>query len=211
MQREWLWRGSQHLPMFWGGAEAFSTEGKRRVLSPRLREKFKGATSWDVIAPIHQRFLDHAPDPSPLNWMTYLDLQMRLPELLLMRVDKMTMAVGLESRVPFLDHKVIEFAARIPSGMKIKGGQLKQILKKAVAPVLPEQILNRKKQGFGLPIQEWFIQKLGPRVKSDLQEFMEQTDLLDHDEVDRLIREGRATRAWCLLNLALWWKHFIAR
>ena len=111
---EFLRRGAEGVPVFWGGAEAFTETQKRRLLGPELRASVGGLTSWEALAPIRQRFDDGAWDASHLNWMTYLDLRLRLPELLLARIDKMSMGVGLEGRVPFLDHKFVELALSIP-------------------------------------------------------------------------------------------------
>lgn len=98
---KWLRRSLSSQPIFWGGAEAFTDSEKQSLLSNELKTKLAGLTSWDALQPIHTRFLDLAWEKSPLNWMSYLDLNLRLPELLLMRVDKMSMGVGLEARVPF--------------------------------------------------------------------------------------------------------------
>jgi len=100
---EALRRTIAHQPIFWGGAEAFTETQKNQILSPRLQQKYKNRTSWEVIEPIYQRFHQKAQEKSTLNWMTYIDLNLRLPELLLMRIDKMSMGVSLEARVPFLD------------------------------------------------------------------------------------------------------------
>jgi asparagine synthase (glutamine-hydrolysing) len=94
---EWLRRGATGTPIFWGGAEAFTEAQKQQLLSPRLKKQFAGRSSWEAVAPIRKRFEENAWEPSTLNWMTYVDLNMRLPELLLMRVDKMSMGVGLEA------------------------------------------------------------------------------------------------------------------
>src|SRR6202044_3452016 len=88
---ELLWRASAGLPVFWGGADAFSQHAQLDVLSPRLYRQFRGETSWQVIRPIHERFMQSAWEKTPVKWMTYLDLNLRLPELLLMRLDKMGM------------------------------------------------------------------------------------------------------------------------
>src|SRR2546425_7139928 len=93
---EWLRRGARNEPLFWSGAEAFTDAEKRRLLSPRARAALGRLTSWDAIRPIRERFEARAPERSHLNWMSYVDLNLRLPELLLMRVDKMTMGVSLE-------------------------------------------------------------------------------------------------------------------
>jgi len=207
---EWLRRGARGEPLFWSGAEAFTDAEKRRLLSPRLRRRLAGMTSWDAIAPIRQRFDANAPEPSHLNWMSYVDLNLRLPELLLMRVDKMTMGVGLEGRVPFLDHQFVALAMSLPSALKVKNNVLKFVLKRAVRGIVPDNLIDRRKQGFGVPITELFEGPLRQLARSELQRFCTETDLLDAQEVDRVMIEADAAKRWYLLNLALWWRTFIA-
>ena len=209
LRYEWLRRASEGQPIFWGGAEAFSQSQKERLLSPRLRKKFARLTSWDALKPIHDRFKAKAWDTSPLSWMSYLDLNLRLPELLLMRVDKMSMGVSLEGRVPFLDYKFVELAMGIAPEMKTKDGTLKYILKKAARGIIPDEIIDRKKQGFGVPVYEWFLDRLGAQAKRELSDFCDQTDFLDKAEVMRYIAEKRGPQVWYLLNFALWWKEYI--
>lgn len=206
---ERLRRGAYNLPVFWGGAEAVTETQKQRLLSPRLQGKLKNLTSWEAIRPIHQRFIDKAWEKSPLNWMSYMDLNMRLPELLLMRVDKMSMGVSLEGRVPFLDHKFVELAMSIPQSMKTKGGVSKYILKKAVRGIIPDELIDRRKQGFGVPVYEWLYGKLGDCMREELQNFCKNTDFLNIDEVMRYFDQGHAAHVWYLFNLALWHKQFI--
>jgi asparagine synthase (glutamine-hydrolysing) len=206
---EWLRRGAEGQPIFWGGAEAFSEAQKERLLSPGLRKRLAGLTSWEALKPIRKRFEDKAWEKSHLNWMTYLDLNFRLPELLLMRVDKMSMGVSLEGRVPFLDHKFVELAMSIPQSVKTRNGTLKYILKKAVRGLIPDEMIDRKKQGFGVPVYEWFFDKLGDTTRQELKSFCEQTDFLDKSEVMCLIDKGRGSQVWYLLNFALWWKEYI--
>jgi asparagine synthase (glutamine-hydrolysing) len=207
---EWLRRASLGQPIFWGGAEAFTDAQKRRLLSPRLRGKFAGITSWDVVRPIRERFEAKAWEPSHLHWMSYLDLNLRLPELLLMRVDKMSMGVSLEGRVPFLDHEFVALALSIPSAVKTRGGELKHILKKAVRGLIPDELIDRPKQGFGVPVAEWFHGALGEHAGRELESFCAATDLLERGEVRRLLASGRRAQGWYLLNLALWWKEYVA-
>ena len=210
MSYELLRRGSLKQPVFWGGTEVFTDSQKRRLLSPRLRKRFTDLSSWEAIRPIRQRFEEKAWEQSTLNWMTYLDLNLRLPELLLMRVDKMSMAVGLEARVPFLDHKFVELAMSIPEAVKTKNGMLKYILKKAVRGIIPDELIDRKKQGFGVPIYEWYHATLGSYLFRELKEFCGKTDFLDWKEVVRSLSETRSPKGWSLLNFALWWKQYIA-
>jgi asparagine synthase (glutamine-hydrolysing) len=126
-----------------------------------------------------------------------------------MRVDKMGMGASLEGRVPFLDHKFVEFAMSIPERVKIKDGTLKYILKKAVQGLIPDELINRKKQGFGVPTHEWFFDRLGRQARVHLDTFCRQTDFLDRAELSKLL-DQRSPTTWYLLNFALWWHHFIA-
>lgn len=207
---EWLRRGANGESIFWGGAESFTDTEKHALLSPRLKARFAGRTSWEAIEPIRKRYLAGAKHPSNLGWMSYIDLNMRLPELLLMRVDKMSMGVSLEGRVPFLDHRFVEFAMGIPEKTKIAGGTFKYILKKAVRGVIPDVLIDRPKQGFGVPVYEWMFGELGERTRAELEEFCDQTDFLDRAEVMRLLDAGAGSQVWYLLNLAMWWKAYVA-
>ena len=202
---EWLRRDVEGLPIFWGGAEAFTESQKQRLLSDRLRHSLAGLTSWDALRPIRSRFEEKAWEASPLSWMTYLDLNLRLPELLLMRVDKMSMGVSLEARVPFLDHKFVELALGIPEAVKTRHGILKYILKKSVRNLVPQELMDRRKQGFGVPIYEWFFDRLGDFTCEQLPLFCRNSDFLDEAEVKRLLDSNDGPRAWYLLNFALWW------
>ncbi|HEX9463202.1 MAG TPA: asparagine synthase (glutamine-hydrolyzing) [Alphaproteobacteria bacterium] len=205
---EYLRRAVDGLPIFWGGAEAFTEDHKRSLLSPRLRERFHSYSSWEAIAPIRQRFESASPNPSSLAWMTYLDLNLRLPELLLMRVDKMSMGVGVEARVPFLDHRLVELALGIPAAAQLRNGNLKNILKMAVRGLIPDAIIDRRKQGFAVPMADWLRGRLGAEMAATLRKFCRQTDLLDPNAVETLIARGHRVQVWCLYNLALWWNRF---
>lgn len=209
LEYEYLRRANLGQPVFWGGAEAFTDWEKRRLLSPRLRRSLAGMTSWDAIAPIRKRFDEKAWDRGHLQWMSYIDLNLRLPELLLMRVDKMAMGVSLEGRVPFLDHKFVELAMSIPQELKFKHHTSKYLLKKAVRGVIPDDLIDRRKQGFGVPVTEWFFQRLGTKAREELSSFCDRTDVLDKAEVMRYLDGGRGGEAWYLLNFALWWKEFL--
>ena len=202
---EVLRRALSNQPVFWGGAEVFSDAQKRQLFSPRLLKKFAELSSWEALRPIRQRFEEKAWEPSPLNWMTYLDLNLRLPELLLMRVDKMSMAVSLEARVPFLDHKFVELAMSIPEAVKTRNGVLKYILKKAVRGVIPDELIDRKKQGFGVPVYEWYQTKFGEYLVKEMKDFCHSTDLFQFEGVLPFLKK----RGWALLNVALWWKQYI--
>ena len=210
MRLEWLRRAGVKQPIFWGGAEVFSELEKPRLLHPRLRERFSRYSSYEAIRPIRERFEQKAWEQSHLQWMSYLDLNLRLPELLLMRVDKMSMGVSLEARVPFLDHKFVELAMGIPEAVKTKENNNKYILKKAVRGLIPDELIDRPKQGFGVPVHEWLSTGLGDRARKEVADFCDMTELLDRREVGYLLDDGRSPKAWCLLNLAMWWREYVA-
>ncbi len=133
-------------PVFWGNAIGFYEEEKRKAIDTRA---FPSTihSSYDLAA---ERF-DYAKQHGygdDLQRVIYWELKNRLAELLLMRVDKMTMATSIEARVPFLDHHMVEFSMNIPSSMKLKHGIPKYILKKALRGILPDEIIDRKKIGF---------------------------------------------------------------
>ncbi|MFN2470684.1 MAG: asparagine synthase (glutamine-hydrolyzing) [Gaiellaceae bacterium] len=207
---EYLRRGAEGLPVFWSGAEAFTEAEKQSLLSPRLRSELAGLSSWDAIRPIRERFDESAWERSNLNWMSYADLNLRLPELLLMRVDKMSMGVSLEGRIPFLDHEFVTLAMSIPERVKTRNGNLKSILKQAVRGVIPDELIDRPKQGFGVPVHEWLFDRLGDYARAELNDFCVQTDFLDQGGVQRVLGGRNGQQAWHLLNFALWWKHYVA-
>lgn len=127
-----------------------------------------------------------------------------------MRVDKMGMATSLEGRVPFLDHKFVELAMSIPARVKTRNRELKYVLKKAVRGLIPDEIIDRRKQGFAVPVDEWITDRLGVFAKRQLKRFCEEGDLLDWPAVERLIADPRRrSSTWTLLNVALWWQEFV--
>ena len=203
---EWLRRSAHGQPVFWGGAEALREVQKKRLVSAELRGRLGGMTSFDAIRPIRERFEERAPDQHHLNWMSYLDLNLRLPELLLMRVDKMSMATSLEARVPFLDHEFVRLAMSIPPEMKTRNGELKRVLKRAVRGVIPDEIIDRKKQGFGVPVYDWLFGELGGTIRDEVTWFADQTNLLDRGAVGRYFDGRPSAHAWTLYNVALWWR-----
>jgi asparagine synthase (glutamine-hydrolysing) len=205
---DWLSRTTVDRPIFWGGAEAMPHLTREKLLSARMREKFAGHTSWDAVAPIWERFAARG-DKSPLHWMTYLDLNYRLPELLLMRVDKMSMGVSLECRVPFLDHRLVELSLSINEQVLTRDGVLKTVLKRAVRGIIPDDIIDRPKQGFGVPVHEWMMEDLGDYAKDAVESFARNTDYLDPAAIAHQVTHGAPGHRWNLLNLALWWREYI--
>jgi asparagine synthase (glutamine-hydrolysing) len=125
----------------------------------------------------HRECLAGSRDEHYINRMLDLDLQTFLPSLNLTYTDKTSMAHGVEVRVPYIDNEIIDFAATIPPQLKLRGNTRKWILKEALEPMLPREVVHRRKAGFGAPIRTWVARDLQPMI----------ADLLS---VDRLRRRG---------------------
>lgn len=146
------------------------------------------------------------------------DVMSYLPEDLLVKVDRATMANSLEARSPFLDHKVMEFAASLPLKYKLNGSQTKYVLKKAFAKEIPPSFLNRKKKGFGVPVGRWFSGELSDFVRDMLLSTRAlKKDIFSRDYLTKLISEhdlgkrDHTHRIWALLSFEMWHRTFIDR
>lgn len=152
---------------------------------------------------------------SSLDPLLYLDSKTYLPGDILTKVDRMSMAVSLEARAPLLDHKLVEFVTRIPPSLKLHGGAAKHLLKQAVRGLVPDEILDRPKQGFGVPVQEWINRQLKDRIRETLTERRTvERGIVRPEYVKLLLDEhGRGRRdhsapLWSLLMLELWYRTF---
>jgi asparagine synthase (glutamine-hydrolysing) len=184
---------------------------KRRLYADGAFERLAGAT-----ARYFRQLFDALPDATSLRRMTYVDIKSWLPEDLLLKADKMTMANALELRVPFLDHELLEFCTRLPDKFRLNGRSGKYLLKKNMERYLPPEIVHRKKKGFPVPIAAWLRGPLWERARDVL---------LDRRSLDRgyfraeyvaetlrLHREGRqdlSRRIFSLLALEMWHRKYI--
>jgi asparagine synthase (glutamine-hydrolysing) len=158
----------------------------------------------------------HAGGVDALNRMLAVDAETQLPDDLLMLTDKMSMATSLECRVPLLDHELVELAARMPEEVKIRGGRLKHAMKEAVSGLLPRDILERKKRGFGTPMGAWLKGDLAPLVRGLLSEVVVRgrglfhypivRDLISAHEANRI--DG-TDRLLSLMNLEIWSRMYL--
>lgn len=141
------------------------------------------------------RAFERAEGRDLLRQLFDVDSQTQLPDDLLLLTDKMTMATSLECRVPILDHELVETAARIPAGLRIKNGELKHLMKAAVRGLLPDSIIDRKKRGFGAPMGAWLKQELAGLLGHLVNErSVAQRGWLDWPVVERLIDDHRSSR-----------------
>ena len=198
---------------FWGGGICYPEPFKRRLLcdgQPRV-------DSYEVVARFWRQSASELEAPDLLQRMSYLELKQRLAETLLMRVDKMTMASSVEGREPFLDHELVQFVLALPPQFKVRDGVGKYLLKKAVAPMLPDGIAYRPKQGFTAPVSAWFRGEFGRRAQEAIRcSSLAERGLLDYALVDRLWSAHRAGRGdwsyqlWNLYNVSVWHDRWIA-
>jgi len=169
--------------------------------------RLDGAARPDMI----EAAFRHAGGGDSLNRMLAVDAETMLPDDLLMLTDKMSMATSLECRVPLLDHELVELAARMPQEVKISGGRLKHAMKEAVSNLLPRDILERKKRGFGTPMGAWLKGELAPLVRGLLSDsVIKGRGLFHFPAVQELIashetnRMDGTDRLMTLLNLEIW-------
>jgi len=190
----------------------FSREARRELLAPVAAMPGVSADMVDVFRESFSR----TNAKHPLNRMLYVDTRLYLPGDMLVKVDRMTMAHGLEARVPFLDHRVVEFCATLPPSLKLKGWVVKKyLLRKSMEGRLPTAVISRRKAGFNLPKAPW--------IKSGLREFtcdylstsrISSMGLFDPRVVERLLdnhfrgREDNSHQIWGLLTLSVWWEVF---
>jgi asparagine synthase (glutamine-hydrolysing) len=190
----------------------FDHSGKRALFHDSLWRKLEGLDSAAIIAEQYGR--PNATDP--IDRMLYADITTRLPEHSLMLTDRMTMAHGLEARAPFLDHRLVEFMACLPSQLKIKKRQTKHILREIARQYLPDQIVRREKQGFMFPIAQWFRGPLYGLIQTWLLDAdLVRSGLLRRAYISRLLDEHRTRRVdhhvrlWMLLNLEIWHQIYV--
>lgn len=142
----------------------FNHDSKQALLTPDLQNKFNGIAGNQAFA----QQLARTDATEPLNRMLYVDTKLWLPDYLLLRADKLSMAASLEARIPILDHKLVEFAASLPPNLKLKNLTRKYLLKKSGRKLLPKIIIDRKKKGFPIPIYKWMENEARPLIYDTL-------------------------------------------
>lgn len=227
-----LWKNRE---LFWGGAICYQEGFKNEVVKDRshwqaeldsnhsddpidwLPDRFRQLDSFGVVDEYLSGIRTKKPSADFMEQMIYLEFKLRLVELLLMRVDKITMSTSIEARVPFLDHKIVEFSMNIPSSLKIKNNTQKYILKEAVRGLIPDEIIDRPKMGFGAPVSSWLKGSLGDKVEGTFKSTKLRNErLIDFDKGIALLRKHQKTDLdyaypiWSLFNLALWYDHWVA-
>jgi asparagine synthase (glutamine-hydrolysing) len=193
----------------WFGS--FSVDEQNALLTPVVREQTLG----DIYADARE-LLELCDATTEIERMQYLDINYYMAEDILTKVDRASMAVSLETRAPFLDPRVGQFAASLPLEYKLRGSKGKYILKKAVEPLLPREILHRSKKGFGIPVADWLKGRLNPLMHDLLAPArLKDQGLFEPEHVQTLIAEhekGIAShhkQLWTLLVFQLWHDNFL--
>ena len=192
---------AHNRPLFWGSVRVFSELWKNDILdaiesSPdpiidQFMPALKQANSYDLIDYYRTQFYRQYPEGDFLSMVTYIELKLRLPELILARTDKMTMAASVEARVPFLDHHLVEYMLQVPMQFKYRKGETKYILRKAAEGIVPREIIYRKKIGFASPVTQWF--KKGSYFKLHMKDKLHDSawsKFLNTEEINRMLDEN---------------------
>lgn len=218
-------RAQEGEELFWGGAIAFwgnlrdQLTPASNLFSEEIDCPVKGlmddafsALNSNAIVAAHMQPLGELAHPEILQRISFLESRMRLPEHLLMRVDKMTMAHSVEARAPFLDDDVVRFASRLPLSYKLDDGLGKRVVKKVAENYMDEDLIYQTKRGFGAPMDKWFADPgFGERCKQLIDESsLCASGLINKSVVDRMLSEqrsgtgGHGFHLWTVLNAVLW-------
>jgi len=227
-------RAARNREHFWSGATVFWESMKHDILhvdsfrpsevdkdlraTGLLPSSYEDTDTFNIIKSFLEPFdVDH-PGRDALTRMIYNEFRLRLPELLLMRVDKITMTNSLEARVPFLDHNLVEFSMDIPQHWKVKNNEPKYLLKKAVEDLLPHDLIYRKKQGFGAPMCQWLRGNFGKTARDVIlgsglfdQGYFKRAKIERMIEAHRASKEDNSLYIWTLFNVASWYDYWIDR
>ena len=213
LQRTFLTVAPDFESIYFDNFAVFPRFMQRDLLTVNASERI-GAGNLDPYA-IVGNLLEQSDADSLLNSLLYADTKTYLHELL-MKQDQMSMAASIESRVPFLDHKLVEFSAKLPEHLKLRGATTKYILRESMKGLLPEAILSRPKMGFPVPVGAWFRGAHASLIDEYvLGERASSRDIFDPAFVRSLVQrhqtggEDHSERLWALVNFEIWQRQFI--
>jgi asparagine synthase (glutamine-hydrolysing) len=190
----------------------FREDLKSRLFTGDFAASLNGYNSRDVL----QHYYDRAQTDDLLSRIQYVDIKTYLPDDILAKVDRASMAVSLEVRAPLLDHELMELAAKIPSSLKLRGRDGKFIFKKAVEPVLPKGVTTRTKQGFAVPLGRWFRGELRDTAHEAIFSSANDDGILDTNSLRKIWDEhqrgdyDRSPQLWAVLMFRKWRQAFAA-
>jgi asparagine synthase (glutamine-hydrolysing) len=206
LDRTFVRRSADLDSLYFDNFAVFSRAEQAPLLAPALRAQVAGIDPYAVF----KEHLGRTDATSLLERLLYVDIKTYLHELL-MKQDQMSMAASIESRVPFLDHPLVEFTARLPERLKLRGMTTKYVLRRAMEGVLPAPILSRRKMGFPVPVGPWFrgpyrsvVDELVLGDRSRARGLFDATAVRSLVEHDRRGEGNHWERLWALANLELW-------
>ncbi|MYM35017.1 amidotransferase 1, exosortase A system-associated [Duganella sp. FT94W] len=176
---------------YFHGVSIMKDDMRERLFSPALKRALGQYHALDTL----RRHAANCPADDPLSQVQYLDLKTYLPGDILTKVDRASMAHGLEVRVPLLDHPLVEWLAGLPPDLKLRGGVGKYLFKQALAPYLPEQLLHRKKMGFSVPLADWLRGPLKARLQRSLSSpCLADSGMFNLDYLQQLMQQHQSGR-----------------
>jgi asparagine synthase (glutamine-hydrolysing) len=196
------------LEGYFNSISIFRPDEKPRLLSKDFQASLAGYDSIGVL----QYHYCRAGTDDPLSRIQYVDIKTYLPDDILTKVDRASMAVSLEVRAPLLDHEFLELTAKIPSSLKLRGTSGKYIFKKAMADILPHDVLHRRKQGFAVPLARWFRGELRDLAHDAI--FSRDDGILDKPYLKKIWDEhqketyDRSSHLWAVLMYREWREKF---
>jgi len=217
-KREKLLRFARGAGLPWQDAHAVwrqihTPQQKRQVLTNGI-----GSNGHARLLDLYHQYYARSGAVDMLDQLLYVDTRFYLPNDMLVKVDRMTMAHGLEARVPFLDHELVEFAASLPSDFKLRDGVGKYILRRAMAKHLPALTLKRPKEGFNIPVGKWLRGELNALLHESLAPHrLKAVGVFDAAGVQKMIsahekrQQDNGYPLWGLLNFMLWWEQFMTK
>jgi asparagine synthase (glutamine-hydrolysing) len=210
LERTFLCLPAELDAIYYDNFSVFSRQRQRSLLAPDVRARLGDPDPYAAM----RAYQAQRPDASLLDQLLYVDTKTYLHELL-MKQDQMSMAASIESRVPFLDHPLVEWVASLPERMKLRGLTTKWVLRQAMRGTLPEEILSRKKMGFPVPVGRWFRGEFRHLIDEYvLSERASARGLFDSAAVRTLVEQhqraeaNHTERLWSLVNLEMWQRIF---
>lgn len=210
LKRTFLTREADIENLFFDNFAIFTKAMQEKLFSTETKARIAGRNPYFY----QNRWVENADAEEVLDKLLYADTKTYLHELL-MKQDQMSMAASIESRVPFLDHRLVEFTAKMPTRMKLRGRETKWILREAMRGILPEEILTRSKMGFPVPIGNWFRNEFRHIVDEYVvHERTLSRGIFNADFVREIVRSHNAgknhdQRLWFLVNFEMWQRRFI--
>lgn len=210
LTRTFLTRDSDIENLFFDNFSIFSKAMQHKLFSDGTKARISEQNPYYL----QNRLIENADAEEILDKLLYADTKTYLHELL-MKQDQMSMAASIESRVPFLDHKLVEFTAKMPTKMKLRGRETKWILREAMKGILPDEILTRSKMGFPVPVGSWFRNEFRHVVAENVvHERALNRGIFNADFVRQIVAEHNAganhdERIWFLVNFEMWQRRFI--